>query len=142
MQRIRPDVDIVLDLLKAVLEAQPASSFVQSLLIQYQERGGLSKKQLQGLYHKAAKIKAIPAGKLATLEAILLKRPNRYKSSLPSAEPLYKKDEVTGQMLESILEKYPQHKRVLFFKSKYDGNEVLTAAEMAELQRFNKLLGS
>ncbi len=43
MQRIRPDVDIVLDLLKAVLEAQPASSFVQSLLIQYQERGGLSK---------------------------------------------------------------------------------------------------
>jgi hypothetical protein len=142
MQRIRPDVDIVLDLLKAVLEAQPASSFVQSLLIQYQERGGLSKKQLQGLYSKAAKIQSIPAGKLATLEAILLKRPNRYKSALPAAEPLYKKDEATGQMLESILEKYPQHKRVLFFKSKYDGNEVLTVAEMAELQKFNKLLGS
>lgn len=133
-------MDIVLDLLKAVLEAQPASSFVQSLLLQYQERGGLSKKQLQGLYNKAAKIKTIPAGKLATLEAILLKRPNRYKSALPSAEPLYKKDETTGQMLEAILEKYPQHKRVLFFKSKYDGNEVLTSTEMSELQKFSKLL--
>lgn len=140
MQRIRPDVDIVLDLLKAVLEAQPMSSFVQSLLHQYQERGGLSKKQLLGLYSKAVKIKTIPAGKLATLEAILLKKPNRYKSELPATEPLYKKDEVTGQLLETILEKYPQHKRVLFFKSKYDNNEVLTTIEMTELQKFSKLL--
>lgn len=140
MQRIRPDVDIVLDLLKAVLEAQPMSSFVQSLLHQYQERGGLSKKQLLGLYSKAVKIKTIPAGKLATLEAILLKKPNRYKSELPATEPLYKKDVVTGQLLETILEKYPQHKRVLFFKSKYDNNEVLTTIEMTELQKFSKLL--
>jgi hypothetical protein len=71
MQRLKPDVDIVLDILKAVLEAQPLSSFTQSLLHQYQERGGLSKKQLQGLYGKAEKVKSIPAGKLATLEAII-----------------------------------------------------------------------
>jgi hypothetical protein len=62
MNRLKPDVDIVLDILKAVLEAQPLSSFTQSLLHQYQERGGLSKKQLQGLYGKAQKIKTIPAG--------------------------------------------------------------------------------
>ena len=141
MQRLKPDVDIVLDILKAVLEAQPLSSFTQSLLHQYQERGGLSKKQLQGLYGKAQKVKSIPAGKLATLEAIILKRPTKDKSPLPSAEPIYLKDEETGRMIKAILEKYPQHKRVLFYKSKYDNNELLPAMEMAELQKFFKLLG-
>ena len=140
MNRIKPDVDIINDLLKAVLEAQPQSSFIQSLLYQYQERGGLSKKQLQGLYDKAAKIKTIPVNKLATLEAVILKRPTRYKSTLPPPEPLYKKDEAAGQMLEAILTKYPQHKRALFLKSKYDNNEVLSATEIAELQKFNKLI--
>jgi len=140
MNRLKPDVDVILDLLKAVLAAQPLSSFVQSLLHQYQERGGLSKKQLQGLYDKAAKIGTIPPNKLATLEAILLKRPNRYKSSLPATEPLYIKDEEAGQLLETILAKYPQHKRVLFLKSKYDNNEVLPGMEIDELKKFNKLL--
>jgi len=140
MHRINPDVDVILDILKAVVEAQPMSSFAQSLLHQYQERGGLSKKQLQGLYNKAGKVETIPVNKLATLEAIILKKPNRYKSALPAAEPLFVKDEATGQMLEKILAKYPLHKRVLFFKSKYDNNEVMTAAELAELKRFSNLL--
>ena len=140
MNRINPDVDIVKDILEAVLKAQPLSSFTQSLSQQYTERGGLSKKQLQGLYGKAQKVTSIPAGKLATLEAIILKRPTKDKSPLPSSEPLYLKDEETGRMIEAILEKYPQHKRVLFYKSKYDNNEVLPATEMAELQKFYKLL--
>jgi hypothetical protein len=140
MQRLKPDVDIVLDILNAVLEDQPLSSFTQSLLHQYQERGGLSKKQLQGLYGKAQKVKSIPAGKLATLEAIILKKSTKDKSPLPSTEPLYIKDEVTGKMIEAILEKYPQHKRLLYYKSKYDNNEILPAAELAELQKFYKLL--
>jgi hypothetical protein len=140
INRIRPDVDIVMDILKAVLENQPLSSFTQSLLIQYQERGGLSKKQLQGLYGKASKIKSIPAGKLATLEAIILKRPTREKSVLPETIPLYIKDEETGAQIKAILEKYPQHKRVLFFKSKYENNEPMSSSEKAELQRFTKLL--
>jgi len=140
MQRIRPDVDIIKDLLEAVLAAQPDSTFTQSLLYQYQERGGLSKKQLQGLYGKASKVKSISAGKLATLEAIILKRPNRYKSELPASTPLYNKDEQIGKSIIAILSKYPQHKRVLFFQSKYENNEVLTGAEVAELQRFEKLL--
>lgn len=141
MNRLKPDVDIVLDILKAVLEAQPLSSFTQSLLHQYQERGGLSKKQLQGLYSKAQKVKSIPSGKMATLEAIILKRPTKDKSPLPASEPLYVKDEETGKMIEAILEKYPQHKRVLFYKSKYDNNEMLPANEVSELQKFFKLLG-
>lgn len=140
MQRLKPDVDIVLDVLKAVLEAQPLSSFTQSLLRQYQERGGLSKKQLEGLYSKATKVKTVPSGKLATLEAIILRKHTKHKSELPATTPLYEKDEETGKMIEAILAKYPQHKRVLFFKSKYDNNEIFLAGEKTELQKFSKLL--
>lgn len=140
MNRIRPDVDVILDVLQAVVNAQPGSSFAKSLLEQYRERGGLSKKQLQGLLGKASKIKDIPGNKLATLEAIILKKPNRYKSTLPTPAPVETKDENAARIMESILAKYPAHKRVLFLKSKYDNNEVLTAAEVSELEKFSKLL--
>jgi hypothetical protein len=141
MQRKRIDVDIVNDVLKAALLAYPDSSFIQSLLHQYQERGGLSKKQLEGLYQKAVKVKTMPVNWLATLEAEILKRPTRYKSVAPAIKPLYEKNENTGQKIEAILSKYPQHKRVLFFKSKYDNNEPLSPTEISELEKFNKLLG-
>ena len=134
MYRKKPDVDIINDVLKATREAYPNSSFIQSLAFQYQERGGLSKKQLDGLYKKAVKIKTIPVNWLATLEAEILKRPNRYKSNLPPPAPLYRKDENTGQIILSILEKYPQHTRDLFFTSKYDNNEPLSATELSELE--------
>lgn len=140
MYRKKVDVDIINDVLNALLEAQPHSTFVQSLSHQYQERGGLSKKQLEGLYNKALKVKTIPANKLATLEAVILKRPTRYKSAPPAPKPLYEKDERLGQMMDAILAKYPQHKRVLFLKSKYDNNESLSPAEVLELERFSKLL--
>jgi hypothetical protein len=141
MQRKRIDVDIVSDVLKAALLAYPDSTFIKSLLHQYQERGGLSKKQLEGLYQKAVKVKTMPVNWLATLEAEILKRPNRYKSVAPAIKPLYEKNENTGQKIEAILLKYPQHKRVLFFKSKYDNNEPLSATEISELEKFSKLLG-
>lgn len=139
MNRLKPDVDIVLDILKAVLVAQPLSSFTQSLLHQYQERGGLSRKQLEGLFSKASKIQTIPANKLATLNAIILKKPQRYKSEIPETKPLYTKDEETGKIIDDILVKYPQHKRVLFLKSKYENNEILSATELTEIQKFKNL---
>ena len=142
MYRKKPDVDIIKDLLALVLEASPSSEFIRSLTIQYEERGGLSKKQLEGLFKKASKISAIPPAKLATLEAMILKRPNRYKSVLPENKPLYEKDTRIGELIVSILDKYPQHKRVLFFRAKYDNNEILSPAELTELERFNKLLGT
>jgi hypothetical protein len=126
--------------LQAALRAYPGSTFIQSLSFQYEERGGLSKKQLEGLYQKAKKVDTIPVNWLATLEAEILKRPTRFKSTLPPPKPLYEKNEDIGQMISSILDKYPQHKRVLFFKSKYDNNEQLTAGEISELEKFNKLL--
>ncbi|HEV8286544.1 MAG TPA: hypothetical protein VGQ09_19680 [Chitinophagaceae bacterium] len=140
MFRKKPDVDIIHEVLQAALLAYPSSSFIQSLAFQYQERGGLSKKQLEGLYNKALKIKTMPPKWLATLEAEILKKPTRYKSVPPSPKPLYTKDEILGQKIVSILEKYPQHKRVLFLKSKYDHNEPLSSAEITELEKFNKLL--
>jgi hypothetical protein len=140
MQRLKPEVDIIKDILEAVLQAQPDSTFVQSLLNQYIERGGLSKKQLQGLYGKAQKIKTIPAGKLATLEAIILRKNIKFRSALPENKPLYEKDEKTGKMITDILVKFPAHKRVLLFKTKYDNNEVLSSTEISELEKFVKLL--
>ena len=140
MYRKKVDVDIINDVLNALLEAQPQSTFVQSLSRQYQERGGLSKKQLEGLFNKAQKVNTIPAHKLATLEAVILKRPTRYKSAPPPPKPLYEKDQRIAKMIEDILAKYPQHKRVLFLKSKFDNNEPFTAAETLEVERFSKLL--
>lgn len=140
MQRKHPDVDIIKDLLEMVLAANPSSEFIKSLSYQYEERGGLSKKQLEGLYKKAERVASVPQGKLATLEAMILKRPNRYKSPLPENSPLYTRDPVTGEKINAILEKYPQHKRVVFFKAKYDNNELLSSAEMTELDRFYKIL--
>jgi hypothetical protein len=139
MNRLKPDVDVIKDILQAVLVAQPQSSFVQSLSVQYQERGSLSKKQLQGLYDKASRIKDIPVNKLATLEAVILKKPTKYRSSLPPSEPLFTKDNTAGKLIQAILAKYPQHKRVLFLKSKYDNNELISPSEMSELEKFSKL---
>jgi hypothetical protein len=140
MRRIRPDVDIIMDILKAVLEARPLDAFVQSLLKQYQERGGLSKKQLEGLYGKASKLDTLSVGKLATLEAIIMKMKGKQRSELPPVTPLYIRDEETGKMIDAILAKYPEHKRVLFFQSKYTNNELFSPVEIAELKRFDKLL--
>lgn len=140
MHRKKPDVDIIADILKAGREAYPDSEFIRSLSMQYEERGGLSKKQLQGLYQKVAKKQAVPEAKLATLEAVILKKPTKYKSGLPENTPLYTRDEAVGQMINSILEKFPQHKRILFFKSKYEGNETLSAVEKTELEKLHKLL--
>jgi len=139
MQKNIPDLDIILDVLKQAQVAQPSSTFINSLLNQYQERGSLSKKQLEGLHSKASKIKTIPVGKLATLQAIILRKPTRYRSTVSKPETV-KPDLIMGQMVKDILDKYPQHKRVLFFKLKMDKNEVLLPAEKSELEKFFKLL--
>jgi hypothetical protein len=136
----RPGIDVVNEVLEECILAYPVSSFVISLYKQYQEWGSLSKKQLQGLHSKAVKIKGIHPGKLATIEAIINKMPTRDKSLPPPPKPVFEREESTGRLIEEILNKYPQHKRVLFFKSKYENNELLSAAEIEELNRFRKVL--
>lgn len=136
----KKEVDIVNDVLEECILAYPVSSFVISLYKQYTQRGSLSKKQLQGLHSKASKIENIQPNKLATLEAIIKKMPTRSKSELPENKPMFEKDENIGRIIENILARYPQHKRVLFLKSKYDNNDLLSAPETDELKKFEKLL--
>jgi hypothetical protein len=137
MQKKKAGVDVLNDLMVEIL-LQRNSDFVKSLLKQYHERGGLSKKQLEGLLSKANKIENLPPSWIATLEAEILKKPTRYKSALPESKPLYEKDERAVEMIEKILSKFPQHKRVLFFKTKIENNEPLTPTEIKDLENFLK----
>jgi hypothetical protein len=141
MEQKKPGIDIINEVLEACILAYPVSSFVISLYKQYISRGWLTKKQLEGLYGKAQKINDLSPGKLAALEAIINKMPTRYKSEAPTeSKPLYQKNKSTGQLIEAILEKYPQHKRVLFLQSKYQNNEPLSNTELSDLKKFSQLL--
>jgi len=133
-------MDILLDILNEMVKAYPASDFVNSLHQQYCNRGGLSKKQLEGLHSKALKTSGISPGKLATLEAIIKKKPTRERSAATITAPVSLRDEALGEMLSGILARYPQHKRVLFLQSKYQNHDHITAAEIDEIERFKKLL--
>lgn len=142
MIRKDPSVDVIMDILNLTSLAHPTSNFIKSLLFQYQERGGLSKKQLQDLHTKASKVAHIPVSKLATLEAIILKKPTRFKSPVTTifAPIIVEKDVRTGQLISEILLRYPQHKRVVFLKTKYDNNEILSVTDIGEIERFYKIL--
>jgi len=140
MHRINPDIDIIADLLHAVIKARPTDEFCKSLLHQYQERGGLSKKQLEGLLGKASKFTDAPPGKLATLEAIILKKHTNHRSTIAAPPPQEAEADEMPAMIAAILQKYPTHKRVLYFQMKADKKELFTAQEKDELNKFAKLL--
>ena len=133
-------VDVIADVLRLALEAYPDSEFVKSQNRQYMERGGLSKKQLEGLYAKSSKAGNVPAGKLATLEAVILKKHTNHRSERPGYTPLFTKDERIGKLIADILQKYPQHKRLLFLKGKFDNNDIFSVTEKEEVEKFYKLL--
>lgn len=133
-------IDVINKLLEECVLAYPVSSFVIGIYQQYQRRGWLTRKQLEGLLKKTAAIPGIAPEKTAALEAIIRKMPVRHKSELPEAKPLFEKDPKTGEVIDAILAKYPQHKRVLFLKSKYQHNEPLSPSETAELLKFRSIL--
>lgn len=136
----KPGVDVVKDILEAAVAAYPASEFLRSLAKQYEERGGLSKKQLEGLYGKSRKIPGLAPAKLATLEAVILRKPTKYKSAPPPPAPIEETDDTTPQKIAEILNAFPEHKRVLFFKNKTANKQQLSPAEITELEKFHKLL--
>ncbi len=133
-------LDIIDKILEACYQHNPDALFVMSLMHQYEERGSLSKKQLEGLLLKASKIPSIPINWLATLEATINKMHTREKAPAVINTPLYIKDEVLGNKMSGILEKYPQHKRVIFLHAKYNKNELLSSTEKTEIEKFYKLL--
>ncbi|SJZ64836.1 hypothetical protein [Sediminibacterium ginsengisoli] len=139
MNTSKKSVDIIGKILDATYRHNPDALFVMSLMHQYEERGSLSKKQLEGLFQKAQKVKDMPPSWLATLDATIKKMPTRYKSVAEKTMPVLpeNKDE---ELADAILAKYPGHKRVLFFKNKLQHNDPLSQPEQAELSRFHKLL--
>jgi hypothetical protein len=134
------EINIVFDILTKMKAVHPTSTFITSLYNQYCTRGGLSKKQLEGLLDKAQKTPEITQGKIATLQAIILKKITMERTKPTITAVLPQKDESLGKMLDEILAKYPQHKRVLFLQSKYNKNEAISISETDEVKKFAKLL--
>ena len=133
-------LDIIDKILEACYQHNPDALFVMSLMHQYEDRGSLSKKQLQGLLLKATKVPAIPQNWLATLEATINKMHTKEKAPAIINTPLYVKDEALENKMNTILKKYPQHKRVVFLFAKFNKNELLTTTEKAEVEKFYKIL--
>jgi len=137
-------IDVIDKLLALCYEHNKDALFIMSLMHQYEERGSLSKKQLQGLLLKAQKIKEIPAHQIAAVEAIVLKMPTRDKTPVQKTTPAISEAEAqiaaALAQTEQILEVYPSHKQVLLLRSKLMSHQSLTPQEQADLTKFVKIL--
>ncbi len=137
-------IDVIDKLLSLCYTHNKDALFIMSLMHQYEERGSLSKKQLEGLLLKAQKIKEIPAHQIAAVEAIVLKMPTRDKTPVQKTTPAI--NEAQAQIstalaqMDQILALYPAHKQVLLLKSKLSSHQSLTPQEQAELNKFVKIL--
>jgi len=132
--------DILFSILTRMKELHPASSFIESIYNHYCNRGGLSKKQLEGLLDKAQQTPQLLQSHIATIEAIIKKKHTRERTAPTLSAAAPPKDEILGQLLQDILSRYPQHKRVLFIQSKYSKNEAVSVSETEEIKKFHKLL--
>jgi hypothetical protein len=137
-------IDVIDKLLSLCYEHNKDALFIMSLMHQYEERGSLSKKQLQGLLLKAQKIKEIPAHQIAAVEAIVLKMPTRDKTPVQKTTPANSEAETqiaaALAQTEQILAVYPFHKQVLLLRSKLMSHQSLTPQEQADLNKFVKIL--
>jgi len=134
------DLDIILNVLETMLAEKPDSVFIKSLHQQYRERGGLSKKQLEGLLGKASRVESIAPAKLATLQAIILKKHSKHRSEVSAPPPAPTIDHGIEKLLTDLLEKYPNHKRVRLLQAKFDQQKMLSVPEIEELKKFSKIL--
>ncbi len=137
-------IDVIEKLLSLCYEHNKDALFIMSLMHQYEERGSLSKKQLQGLLLKAQKIREIPAHQIAAVEAIVLKMPTRDKTPVQKTTPAISEAETqiaaALAQTEQILAVYPFHKQVLLLRSKLMSHQSLTPQEQADLNKFVKIL--
>lgn len=140
MQIKKGNIDFVDKILVSCYKSNKDDLFIMSLMHQYEDRGFLTKGQLQGLFYKAEKVKDLPAGLLATLQAALSKLPTREKKNAPIIINEVKKDEDTANKLNDILTKYPQHKAVIGLQNNFNKHDKLSSAEKIELDKIHKLL--
>jgi hypothetical protein len=141
MEKKKKGPDVIDKILDACYQYNKDALFTMSLMHQYEERGFLTKGQLEGLFNKASTIKDMPVAWLATLEATIAKLPTRDKTPIQKKVDLVKpKDAVVEQKIQSILTNYPQHKAVLALQFKFEKQNELTATELKEVEKFYDLL--
>ena len=137
-------IDVIDKLLSLCYAHNKDALFIMSLMHQYEERGSLSKKQLQGLLLKAQKIKEVPAHQIAAVEAIVLKMPTRDKTPVQKTTPATGEAQVqitaALEQTAAVLALYPAHKQVLLLRSKLMDNQPLTPQEQTDLNKFVKIL--
>ena len=134
-------VDVIDKVLEACYQYNKDAIFVMSLMHQYEERGSLSKKQLEGLVAKARKVPDMPVGWLASVEAIILKMPTRDKTPVDlnkqvATDPYEK----WIDQCKEILQRYPGHKRVVYFDALLQQRKPFSSVEQQELEKFYRLL--
>jgi hypothetical protein len=132
--------DIIDKILDACYHSNKDALFIMSLMHQYEDRGFLTRKQLQGLYYKAEKLPDLAPGLLATLQATIDRLPVRDKQPATIVIKETEKDEAALTMIRQILELYPQHKAVLALQTKIDTHHTLTPAETTDLKKLHKLI--
>lgn len=141
MQIKKGDIDFVDKILTCCYaHFKQEDLFVMSVMHQYEERGFLTKGQLQGLYYKAEKVPNLPAGLLATLQATITKLPTKAKKNEPLVLADVKKDEETEKILTQILAKFPQHKAIIGLQNNFTKYTKLNPTEKLELNKIFKLL--
>jgi hypothetical protein len=82
----------------------------------------------------------MPVNWLATLEATIQKMSVRDKTPVTENTPVFLNQNSIATTIDEILQKYPQHKRVLFLQAKMKNKEAISTAEIAEIEKFKKLL--
>jgi hypothetical protein len=140
MEIKKGSIDFIDKILMACYDSNKDDLFVMSLMHQYEDRGFLTKGQLQGLFYKAEKVDGLSTGLLATLQATISKLPTKEKKNTTVVLNELKVDEETERLINEILAKYPQHKGVIGLQNKFKKYAKLTAAEKLELNKIYKLL--
>lgn len=133
-------MDVLLKILEQLKEAKPDNRFINGLYEQYCQIGGLSKKQMEGLYLKAKESPVISHAHLATLEAMIKKKVTRQKSEKVKQAPEFYKGDTILPEVEKILERYPQHKMAIFLQTKINSKQPISDQEINEIRRLVKLL--
>ena len=140
MEKKKDSIDFVEKILTTCYNNNKNDLFVMSLMNQYEDRGFLTKGQLQGLFYKAEKVEDLQPGLLATLQATLSKLPTKIKSEKPEIITEVKRDVETENKLKNILDKFPQHKAIIGLQNNFNKFDKLSSTEKMELDRFYKLL--
>jgi hypothetical protein len=142
MQIKKGDIDFVDKILSGCYDYyRQKDAMLLSLMHQYEERGFLTKAQLQGLFYKAEKVPDLPAGLLATLQSTIKKLPSKIKKAEQTIiKTENKKDKETENMLAKILAAFPQHKAVIGLQNNFKKHDKLTPTEKLELTKIYKLM--